>query len=347
VRGVWIILIFAVGVAFGLVAARHNAPPDLSRPLVGGLWCPQPTVDLGQVWQTDDLAVPFELVNDDSARTFAVTLMGACRCTRVEPASLDLAPGERVTVVAHIDLEGGPGVSPVLGGFEEVVTAEGRTADGLVRFLTLEVRGVSQPAYEASRPFIEFADIVRGQEQEAAAEVRCFAGRPVEELEFVSVPEGFTARAQPLGRETFRVTARSSAALPYGEVDGRLRFRALTAQGPFVTGSVALRGAVVPDVQVVPTEVLLRPLPGQRAAATLTLSSRTGRAFEVVGVESVGNWLHISEEVSKAGGVTYNVAADPCGPGQLEGEVAFAVRGPEGGMYRFAVRVVCLCQGGA
>jgi len=57
--------VFALTLVFTVIVlrSREKRSVDLFMPLTPGLQCTEPLKDLGKVWRTDELSVPFELVN--------------------------------------------------------------------------------------------------------------------------------------------------------------------------------------------------------------------------------------------------------------------------------------------
>ena len=327
------ILVFGMGL--GAFIARGQAPdwnPD--RSLVPGLRCLDGDQDLGAVYQTDDLQIQFHLVNEDKDETFKVTsLHGGCACTTVEPESLQLDPGANATVTAHVDLDGAFPSESLPKEFSEVVLGLGTTALGDTIPLKMAVRCVVQPSYEISSGPLSFGEVVRGDTPEKGILVECLSPQAVPRMAPLSTPRGVEVTLEPSGGsgKRFRLTTRVKPDAPYGPLNGRIRFRAELASGPFATGSIGLTGVVVDDVYSLPSAVLLGAVPrGKSELAIVTLRSHHGETFEVIKVQPSCGSLAVRPFGLHGGGQRFAISYTGDSSASVEESIAFTLRAGSG-----------------
>jgi len=347
------LVIFLFGTYFGVYVARARgqAPDwDASKALVPGVRCLDPNQDLGVVYQTDDFQIKFHLVNDSKAETFEVNpLHGGCACTKVEPQSLKLAPGEKARVTAFIDLEAGLARETLPKEFSEAVIGIAKTAQGEDIPLKMSAKCVVQGSYRLAPAALSFGEVVKGDKAEKAVEIECLSPQPVQAMEVVSAPDGVAASIQPIEGDAkkFRLTAGIKPDAPYGLLQGRIRFRAVLASGPFVTRSEPIKVIVVDDLYALPSSVLLGPVTvGDVMTVLVTLQSHHGEAFTVEGIEGTTASLKAQGHDSPSPSIhRYDVSLNPTEAGQVKGFLNFKLKTASGRQYVLTLPVRAYATG--
>jgi len=345
--------IFLIGTYFGVYIARvrGQAPDwDPSRSLVPGVRCLDANQDLGAVYQTDDFQIKFHLVNDSKAETFDINpLHGGCACTKVEPQSLKLGPGEKATVTAFIDLEAGLARESLPKEFSESVIGIAKTAQGDNLPLKMSAKCIVQGSYRVAPEALAFGEVVKGDPAEKGLEVECLSLQPVQRMDVVSAPAGAAASIQMAGEDgkRFRLTARIKPEAPYGLLQGRIRFRAVLATGPFVTRSAAIMAIVVDDLYALPSAVLLGPVTvGDVKTVLVTLQSHHGEAFVIEGVEGTTKSLTVQEKDSPSASIhRYDLSLNPTTPGPVQEVIKFQLKSASGRQYVLTLPVAGYAAG--
>jgi hypothetical protein len=339
------VLLFGAGLIAGAFIA-HAQPPDFdsSRPLVPGVWCPGGDQDLGNVWQTDALEIPFRLANDSKEETFHISaLHGGCACTTVTPQELTLEPGQTASVKAVVDLEGGLAPESLPKEFSETVlgTVRGRWGDELA--LQMNARLFVQSSYRVSPPVGDFGRVIRGEEPQVITQVECLSPQAPRRLDVVSAPDWVqtTVEGAPGKPREFRIAAGVRPDAPYGSLEGRVRFRAELPTGPFATRSVALRALVVDDLSAMPSPVIFGTVaPGEERTVMLTLRSARGQAFGVEGLGEVRPPLRLQQvRVESPSATIYALSLKAAAEGEFDERVTFHIRTAAGRLYSLEVPV--------
>lgn len=97
------ILLAAVAVYASYASARYlaatiNRPPAAppsSASIVRGLSVELAELDLGAVWETENLRHPVTITNTTNTTIYISRFETACACSGVEPAQMDVGPNEK------------------------------------------------------------------------------------------------------------------------------------------------------------------------------------------------------------------------------------------------------------
>jgi hypothetical protein len=105
---VLVILGAVLAVAAGTVAARRLSAPRNGTPgpegEVARLSVPEDRLDLGPVWESDEVYLTLPIENQESGPVEVESFSATCNCLSVEPRSFALRPGERRELRLRLDL---------------------------------------------------------------------------------------------------------------------------------------------------------------------------------------------------------------------------------------------------
>lgn len=327
------ILVFGMGL--GAFIARGQAPDwNAFRDVANTLRCLDPDQDLGQIWQTDALVTQFHLVNDHARYTFEVKDMrGTCGCTKVEPASFKLAPGEKCTVTVTTDMEAYRW-RDVPAPFAESAFGVAKGTGGEEFLLRLILRGTVRASYELPALILPFGRVTQGDTPEDSVEIACLSDSQPSGFEVVSAPKWVSADARPVADKprAFGLSAVVKPDAPQGYHRERIRFRALTPSGPFVTRSVTVSAMVLDEFQALPSNILLATMEaGKECTVPFTVLSSRGRPFVVTSAEPTDCQLEV-RNIGTAAAARHNlvIAIKPRASGLLHAGVCVRLKAPGG-----------------
>jgi hypothetical protein len=337
--------VFTVGLLTGVVIVHGQAPDwDPDAALVGGVRCLNPKQDLGEVWLTDEWSVQFHFANESTDETFEVgPVRGNCICTRVEPESFTLGPGEEQTVRAVINLQKAlPSVAQT-ATFTETLSALARTPLGEAYPLNLEAKAVVRQSYRIAPGAVDFGRRIRGKGETRIVEMTSLGGEPLQGLEVISCPEWVDVKGTLSDRDP------AAGVLSVGLMDtagpgvlrGVIRVRGISKGGPFASRSVPVSAVVYEDIIALPSAILFGTMPrGSEGAAVVTLQSQRQKAFTVQRVACDPGWLE-ADVVDRPtpSSAQVRVVVQGKEPGTLDGICTFSLRTESGHQQELTLRV--------
>ncbi|MCI0704045.1 MAG: DUF1573 domain-containing protein [Planctomycetia bacterium] len=302
-RKTQLILLFIVGAGVAAVAGTVAAdrwsswfgpqsvpPPPVAQP---DLVIDPQYLDFGEVWETDEFEWSLPIQNQSHAPIRIARWINSCGCLSIEPAALDLRPGETATVKIRLDLTAklhlNPDtVQPVVVGIDAVL------GDGS-RGPTWVIRGKVKTLL-SSNPDLIFKQMPDVAQPYPAKQLSLDLVQSATNLTVESDSPHITAFIQPgNGQPQARVPIelRFAHSIPLGDH----KF-SLTVRGEFGSPRCAfskrLNGilSVVPDVQPEPGAVVFpaRRL-GEEAEDVIALKSLTGATFRIESVTAEGDGL--------------------------------------------------------
>ncbi len=317
----------------------------VSFPRAHPLRCLNPEVRLGTVWQAPDLEVEFHLHNGGRRPVTVDYFRPSCGgCTDIEPESLLLRAGETGSVTATFDLTQVPIPGDEPQEFTQGVTAVVQGAEGEETTVPMAAKGTMRPAYRLAPPWLDMGAILAGEAVTRGTEVEPLGPGPYDDLEVLSVPEGFTAAAEQIEGGRFRLTLTSPAELEEALWQEKVVFRAVGGKEPFVAGVVGLRGRPCADMVAVPGQVYFDSVPPEQEWVTdVRLVSRTGQTLEPIGVEAPEG---IVVEAADSESHEYSVRFRAESPDAVKGVLEFAVRAATGEEHKVRVPVTATVLGG-
>lgn len=251
-----------------------------------GLVIAPDNLTLGTQWARRRFEHTLSVRNEGARPVSVAKFQGMCDCISVAPETFDLGPRQSRDIQLYLDLT----ASPVDG--RPVASRE--VSINLVAL----INGSPLPARwrltgTARNPTAPWPAVVEFPRDELIAS-RAFPSRTVQ---LSCVPEVVDLRVLSVESEAqvsvrrshasagknglFLLTIAPAPALPSGPFHFVVGLEATMRSGDcFETTPIAVRGAVVDDIEFMPSAALLPPAPvGETVQATLIVRSRTGRKF--------------------------------------------------------------------
>jgi hypothetical protein len=263
-----------------------GAKPGVMEPEVpstgGRVEFAETTHDFGVI--SDDKPVEFEFpfVNKGTGPLTIVRAQGSCGCTVPALTKTVYEPGESGAIKVQFNGAGKRG--------PQHTTVTVTTNDDQQRTVILNVKAEVRPLVMAEPQWLQLGEVRKGQGKTMVATITS----RVKEIAVVGATATIaplTAKVLPMveaqvNNETvwqypIEVTLLPTA--PVGKIAGMVSVR---TSEPGRTVQFNVQGDVIGDVQANPARVQLQALtPGQVIAATVTLASRTGKAFKVLEIQ--------------------------------------------------------------
>ena len=239
------------------------------------------------MWETSRYAFKLPVKNQTSEAVHVANVVGSCSCIHIEPRTLDLAPGEVRDIDLTVDLtraalkDDGTDARPFEAELYPLLESGGLAGE------SWPIKATVRSPFRVAPAYIDFGEVMRGDKPSTATlrvhcppEVRGLAGRPEGRLGgraadvfarcTVRVHRGGHAERHPGGRWL------NTSVVMSAEVPG---------QGK-VTKEVPVVGRLLDDVYCVPDFLSFGAVPvGQTSEDMVLLRSRSGRKFEIVGID--------------------------------------------------------------
>lgn len=265
----------------------------------------------------DKLAHAFAFVNAGTSDLVVAVNDRSCGCTSANPHTQTVRPGATGSVTIETSNPGGRSMSVV------ALHTNDPARPRVILTLRSEVP-IQVSSYPQSIRL--FAQIGEGKESvvHVAGADRMRLTRASLSHRLLSVV-GITTASVRAGRSLWDVTVRLSGRAPAGSFEDMLRIETSDAARPVVTVPVLCR--VQGDIEIIPAEAFFGFVKvGQKAGITLSLRSRSGKAFEVREVrtsapEVHAAWLPAPDSVLK-------VEVKLTKPGPIDGWVELTTDGP-------------------
>jgi hypothetical protein len=334
----------ALGVVLGM-GVLSGYRRYVSFPHAHPLRCLNPEMRLGTIWQSPDLEVEFRLHNGGREPVTIDHFRPSCGgCTDVEPESLMLRVGETGSVTARFDLTQVPIPGDEPQEFTQAVTAVVQGEDGEEVTVPMVAKGTMRPAYKLGAYWLDMGAILAGETVTRGIEVEPLGPGPYDDLEVLSVPEGFTAAAEQAEGGRFQLALTSPPGLEKVLWQEKVVFRAIGGGEPFVAGVVGLQGRPLADVVAVPGQVCFDSVPpDQEWVADVRLLSRTGQTLESVSVKPPEG---IEVEAADPEAHEYSVRFRAESTEAVKGVLEFAVRDATGEEHKVRVPITATVLGG-
>ena len=309
-------------------------------------------LDLGAVWAAPGHEATVRVRNLTGSTVRVAGVEPSCGCTTVEPAAFTVPPGGTIPLTVTLDLHPTrPEVAAEPGrewaGYLDFLLPE--RPRGVRATLTADVRHLltTVPRVDFDGPDAPIITEGSGSRREPAKTVTLHAHPGVRSLRLAGPAEPLLERgfagddvptdpddpaerfaADPLAPEAtlteaepgvYELSVRPPPAMLAGRFSWALPLTVETDDGEtFTVPAVAMRGEVLPDLELLPALPRLPPTTaGGPASVTLTLRSRTGTPFELGEVAAEGG----AAAAPTAGGpaavshaITVSRDAVPAGP---------------------------------
>ena len=323
--GVFLCLTTAFG--FWLSSKRSiNASPN------AGLVVPEDRLCLGSVYVDDRLAWKIPIHNPTSRNIEVADVESSCRCTSVQPSAFTVPAGETVEIVAHLDLsrQDWTRTSEVARPFAVRLAPVFNTPVSAVT--PWEVHGQVRCPIAFSMPHLDLGESFVQGSQPPEADVPVVCLEPLQDLGATCVPalaEAEIVRSPGGGRvSAWTIHVSPNADLSQGPFKFDLTLSGNTAGGSAFNGiRIPVSGRVVPDAQVVPSQLVFGMVPlGDQMEQTVVVGSRTG--MPIVGLDVASESKHLSVERSSvdAAPAEFRVHQPAAGLGFHRSEVTFTLR---------------------
>lgn len=288
-------------------------------------------LDFGSVWNSDEFKWTVPLENASRFPIEISRLAGSCSCTAVDPPSLVIKPGEQVN--AHLTYNlvfrtrsngNGPSVP-----FEDTLSAFG--LDDSHPIAVWHIRGTVKNAFFVKPDQMDFGDsVVEGQTHPPRRfDVTCYERcRAL----VASVDEHLAAAVVTSTSGDglhFQVQVAPSPTLDLGVHKFRVALRAVLPSGEETPPiSMLVEANVLQDVEVLPPLVHFGDMKlGERRAETISLASRTGRAFEIVDYKSSSKGLVVlAVNLNESPTKQFRVQLCSSKQGREDSEIRFKIR---------------------
>jgi len=256
-----------------------------------GLVVAQTALDLGDVWESSRCSHTLPITNASSKPIEIMHLASSCNCLSIVPQSLVLEPGQTSKLDLTLDLT--PRTAQEASQSRRVFAVDviPYVRDSVVRPAAWTIRGRVRSAITLTPRALDLGDsLVRGRPPvphvlDVTAHVALAQLVVTGERSLVDI-----AVSRPLKRAPHRfqlhVTGRPSLAA--GPFETNLSIKPLGADGKtYPPLTLAVRGRVREDVETVPPLLLIGARPvGDTVRETITLTSCSGRSFDVEAVDS-------------------------------------------------------------
>jgi hypothetical protein len=251
-------------------------------------------LDLGELWISDDPYSHSVPLTNASSEVLAVSdVITSCSCTKVEPKSLSIPPGESATLNILID---------VLPKTASELQAEKRDVNILISplvtspnskaRLTYRLHGTVRQAYRLASRVVDFGSELAWHSQLPTQELVVQCDPSIHALHVVPHVKGVTASVSRLSTSsnTFKIVLVPDVTFTntLGAISGALEIYGVNARGDRLPSrNCTLVGIVVDDITAIPEGIQLGPMPrGSIAHRTLSLRSRSRSQFQVLSCTS-------------------------------------------------------------
>lgn len=269
-----------------------------------------------------------------------------CLCTEVTPQAFSVKPGETQEVKVVVDLQPANDEDLVKSVREFASTIKPIFKGGWPKQDAWQLTGRILNPYRVEPAFINYDDTLVSGLAFPPQQITVTASQSLEALEVECDPPFGTASVQRRdGQEReFVVHFTPHSDLQIGRYDLTLRLQGICKDGSKLprTG-VRVFAHVRPDVEVFPSVVHLGALKsGQDAKANVVLRSRSGRPYELLGIEHENNEdLKIEEREAAGADRTFELRCQVNKAGLSVSKVKFSVKSGAGNDVRHIPLVVC------
>lgn len=331
---VFVLLVIGCAGAW-LYGAWHSVPPSALPPEyeeIKGLAVKQRDLDLGTVWEDDNLHYQLPIENRTGSDIRVKELIPSCWCLDVKPRSLVIPAGKTYQVDITLDLT--HRVPGEIGLAEREFTVEITPVfeSGMPRVRGWALHGVSKSRMTLDILSVDFREAtVRGQ-LPVPRKVLATIHVPVDHLEVTADPsvakvnvERHKSRA-----DTFELSVSWSNSLPVGPFNTHAVIDLISPEGERLRGAtLPIAGRMKPEVRILPSRLILGSKPiEEKLEAIVVLQAPANAAIVIDHIETDSRALHV-EPVAIEGiarGRTYKVIQKVSKEGDQSSLVRFFIK---------------------
>ncbi|MCB9770230.1 MAG: DUF1573 domain-containing protein [Candidatus Omnitrophica bacterium] len=234
----------------------------------------------------------FKFKNTGQENLKILKVKPSCGCTKAEPSSKDLAPGEEATLVAEMKLKGKSGASTVS------VTVD--TNDPTQPTQVFRLKGTILTPMRIIPALMDFGGVGHDETKSRSLNVtsQVLDGDPIVKIlklfadspQVQAVTREETTRVVNKGDETYREITRPvevtvTGGDEMGQKDAKLFIVTDSVNEP--TQTVQVRWKLEGDIEKQPSKVYVSKIKDRTIDRALTLRSRTGKEFHVSGIKTL------------------------------------------------------------
>ncbi len=256
------------------------------------LWVPEEALNIGDVWENEDLAVVLPIENRGTSEAVVKEFSRTCNCVTVTPNTFVLQPHERIDLRLEVDISTTTG-KDLKVGLRPILAAE---PGG---------RKESMPAWKlvgrVRRPLKFERSVFLGRHSEFAQPLPAWTIpvevlTPLESIDATCDDSRFVAKVdipEKMGNAVLRLTQK--AVLPVGAFEGTVILRPRATGGEVLpVRRLRFQGQIVSDIESIPPifQVGSRQV-GDTINEEVVLQSLTNRRFVIVQTETEGDGLSV------------------------------------------------------
>jgi Protein of unknown function (DUF1573) len=310
------------------------------------LFVPPERLAFGQTWESKEFTWALPITNWDQQDVEIEHFATTCNCTKIEPSSLSIPPGQTREVRLTVDLTPERNTKQAESqqwAFEVGIGPKLRDEEAPKVPDWWIVRGTVQRLLRLSVPVV---DMGRQSERSQPLPLRHLlvsSAVPLKGLT-ATTPLSFVpviSALEPERHDQFQLTINSPPGLPIGPVKEEIRLTARLETGEEVTKIVPVTGRIVADCQPdPPAAVLGARLVGETAQESVMLYSLTKQPFEVIDYTVAGKGLSLLALPEGPGeGPAFRVQQEIVEAGEQTGKVFFKLRTARGEPVEVVVTV--------
>ncbi len=266
-----------------ITSTNQTRPPEPNH----GLVVSEEALNLGDVWESNDLPWTIPIKNPTDTTVEIVKLASSCGCAVIDPASLVLSPGETKRIHLRLNLTRRP-QAPVNTEFKVQITPEFQSLplNNPGWLITARVK----TALVVSPSRVDFTyPLLRGHGPEPQT-VLVTGNSAVADLELRYEASHLRVACSKVDdrENTYKIRIGPHMTAPAGPFAHRLDLRAHAKDGRVIgQRSIVVTGLIQEQVQASPSSVLfgLRRI-GESAEETISLDSQTKTPFAVCAIRT-------------------------------------------------------------